>query len=452
MRVSLPIQFLLLSLLLTTVAVSQSPTGTISGLVLDPSNRVIVGADVVVVNDATGVQYPTKTNDEGIYVLPNLPPGAYRLQVSKTGFKTLIKPDIVLNVQDALSINFTLPIGAVFETMTVEAGAPPVNTESAAVSTVIDSNFVESLPLNGRSFNTLLQLTPGVVIAPSTSVSQGQFSIAGQRTSSNNFLVDGASANFGIAPTAGLGTSGTGSAQAFSVLGGTSSLVSVEAVQEFRVETSSFAPEFGRSPGGQVSLTTRSGTNHFHGGAYDYFRNDVLDANNWFANNAGKPRAAERHNDFGFSFGGPIQTDKTFFFVSYEGARLRQPSTGILQVPSEYARSITPSPLAPFLAAYPKPDNPAVTPGIYTGQFTGNDSNPSTINASSIRVDHTFGRLSVFGRYNVAPSKAAVRGGSEVDTVDVGTKTLTLGGTMLLTPQLSTTVLSKLAEAPAQLR
>ena len=137
--------------------VAQSPNGTINGLVLDPSNRVIAGADVLVINDVTGVRYPSKTNNEGIYVVPNLPPGPYRLQVSKVGFKTLIKPDIVLNVQDALSINFTLPVGAVFETVTIEGGAPLVKTESSSVGTVIDKQFVENLPLNGRSFNTLLQ-------------------------------------------------------------------------------------------------------------------------------------------------------------------------------------------------------------------------------------------------------------------------------------------------------
>jgi len=116
---------------------AQSPNGVINGLVNDPSNRIIVGADVVVANDVTGVHYATKTNGEGIYVVPNLPPGPYRLQVSKVGFKTLIKPDIVLNVQEALSINFTLPVGALYETVTVEGGAPLVNTESAAVSTVV---------------------------------------------------------------------------------------------------------------------------------------------------------------------------------------------------------------------------------------------------------------------------------------------------------------------------
>jgi hypothetical protein len=296
---------------------AQSPNGTISGLVIDPTGAVIVGAEVIIKNDATGLVYTTKTNNEGIYVLPNLPPGQYRLQVSRIGFKTLIKPDINLSVQDALAINFTLPVGAMSETVTVPGGASLVNTQSGSVSTVVDRNFVESLPLNGRSFNTLLQLTPGVVIAPEPVSGTGQFSVAGQRASSNNFLVDGVSANFGVAPTQGQGTSGTGSAQAFSVLGGTSSLVSVEALQEFRVETSSFAPEFGRAPGGQVILNTRSGTNEFHGALYEYFRNDVLDANDWFANEAGKPRAAERHNDFGGYLGGPIQKDHTFFFVSY---------------------------------------------------------------------------------------------------------------------------------------
>jgi hypothetical protein len=229
-------------------APAQSPNGTVSGIVLDPSGGVIVGADVLVINDGTGVQYAGKANNEGFYVVPNIPAGTYRIQVSNSGFKTIIKPDIVIHVLDAVAINFTLPIGASSEIVTVEGGAPLINTQDAAVSTVIDRDFVESLPLNGRSFNTLLQLTPGVVIAPTSTYSPGQFSIAGQRTSANSFLVDGVSANFGVPPQTSVGISG-GAAQAFSALGGTSSLVSVEALQEFRVETSSFAPEFGRSPG-----------------------------------------------------------------------------------------------------------------------------------------------------------------------------------------------------------
>ena len=426
---------------------AQSANGTISGLVLDPSGSVIVGADVTAVNDATRVEYSTKTNNEGIYVIPNLPAGSYRLQVSNVGFKTLIKPDIVLNVQDALAINFTLPIGAASETVTVTGGAPLVNTQSGSVSTVIDRNFVESLPLNGRSFNTLLQLTPGAVIAPSTFDSPGQFSIAGQRTDANNFLVDGVSANFGVASGISTGGgSGLGQSQAFSALGGSSTLVSVDALQEFRIETSSFAPEFGRSPGGQVILTTRSGTDNFHGGLFDYFRNTVMDANDWFANEVGEPRAPEQHNDFGGFFGGPIWKDKTFFFISYEGARLVLPETTAATVPSDYARTYATAnapALAPYLNAYPLP-NPGepVTPGAYTAQFTANYSTRATLNATSVRLDHTFDKnLSIFGRYNYAPSQIAMFvNPSLVEPTTANTQTLTVGANMLLTDSLSNAV------------
>ena len=438
-RITLPLACFVMFVL---PAVGQSPNGNINGLVLDPSNRVIVGAEIIAVNDVTGVQYTTKTNNEGIYVLPNLPPGPYRIQVSKVGFKAIIKPDIVLNVQDALSINFTLPIGAFHETMTVEGGAPLVNAESAAVSTVIDRNFVESLPLNGRSFNTLLQLTPGVVIAPANAFNApGQFSIAGQRADSNNFTVDGVSANFGATASYSPGQSGTGTAQAFSALGGTSSLVSVEALQEFRVETSSFAPEFGHSSGGQVILTTRSGTNQFHGGLYEYFRNDVMDAKDWFENVSGAPRAPERHNDFGAYLGGPIWKNQTFFFVSYEGARLRLPQSQLVQVPSLYARSTLASgPLAPFLDAYPKPNLAPTSPTAFTAPFSGSFSNAATLDAGSIRIDHTLGeKFSIFGRYSDAPSQISRRleSLSSVETTDVNTRTLTVGVNMLFSSKAS---------------
>jgi Carboxypeptidase regulatory-like domain len=436
----------LVCLLSNVTVLAQSPNGAINGLVLDPSGKVIVGADITIVNDATGVQYAGKTNAEGIYVVTNLPPGPYRLQVSMIGFKTLIKPDIVLNVQDALAINFTLPVGAVSETVTVQGGAPLVNTESASVSTVIDRNLIENLPLNGRSFNTLLQLTPGVVIAQIPVGSQsplGQFSIAGQRTDANNFTVDGVSANFGVGSGGYLGNTGSGSTQAFSALGGTSSLVSVDALQEFRVETSSFAPEFGRAPGGQVILTTQPGTNEFHGALFDYFRNTVMDANDWFANQAGDPRAPEHHNDFGGVLGGPIWRDKTFFFFSYEGARLDLPQTGVIEVPSEYARSSAPTSLAPFLDAYPQPNDRTVVPGIYDVSFTGTYPDHATLNATSIRIDHTINsRFAVFGRFNDAPSQVVNRLNSlsDVNTQAVNTQTLTLGLNMLLSTHLSNAV------------
>ncbi|HWR17710.1 MAG TPA: TonB-dependent receptor [Terriglobales bacterium] len=417
---------------------AQSPNGTISGLVVDPTNRAIVAAEIVIVNDATGVKYLSQTNAEGIYVVPNLSPGPYRVQVSKSGFKTLIKPDVVVQVQDALAINFTLPVGAAIESVTVEGGAPLMNTESAAVSTVIDKKFVESLPLNGRSFNTLLQLTPGVVIAPSVPGSPGQFSISGQRTTANNFLVDGVSANFGVSPTLALGQSGSGAGQAFSVLGGTSSLVSVEALQEFRVETSSFAPEFGKTPGGQVLLTTRSGTNDPHGGVYEYFRNDALDANDWFANALpGRPHAPERYNNFGGYFGGPLWKNHTFFFLSYEGARLRLPQTKIIKVPSLQARSDASPEVAPFLKAYPLPNGPS---SGATGVFTGVFSNSAALNAGSIRLDHRWGsKWALFSRYSDAPSVGIQRQNSlsNLYTSEVNTRTLTVGVDVLLSPRMA---------------
>jgi len=177
--------FVCIVLLADSTLFAQSPNGSITGLVLDPSNRVISGAEILVINDVTGIKYASKTNDGGIYVVPNLPPGPYRLQVSKSGFKTLIKPDIVLNLQDNLSINFTLQIGAVIEAMTVQGGAPLVNTEDGAVSTVVDRQFAENLPMNGRSFQSLIELSPGVVVTTSNGADAGQFSGNGQRTSSN---------------------------------------------------------------------------------------------------------------------------------------------------------------------------------------------------------------------------------------------------------------------------
>lgn len=422
------------AIVIGTSIFAQSPTGTISGIVFDADAKTIRGAEIIVVNDLTRVQYETKTNDIGLYVVPNLPPGPYRVQASKAGFKTLIKPDIIVNVQDAVTINFILPVGATSIAITVEGGAPLVNTESASVSTVIGREFVENLPLNGRSFNTLLQLTPGVIIAPSSYNSPGQFSVAGQRTDANNFTVDGISANFGITAGQGASASGTGGIQAFSALGGTSSLVSVEALQEFRIETSSFAPEFGKTPGGQISLTTRSGTAEFHGGVYDYFRNSVMDANDWFANQAGNPRAREEHNDFGGYLGGPIWKRKTFFFFSYEGARLRLPQTSVIQVPSDAVRASASSTLAPFLNAYPQPRGPVSSAGD-TAQFTGTYSNTGILDATSIRIDHKFNdKFSLFGRYNYAPSQTTDRvfSLSNVETAEANTQTLTVGLNVLL--------------------
>jgi len=429
---------LILSLLFIAPTIAQSPTATINGIVLDPSGAAIAGAQVVVVNDATEVQYATKTNGEGIYVVPNLPPGPYRIQVSNSGFKTIIKPDIVIHVQDALAINFTLPIGAASEIVTVKGGTPLINTEDAAVSTVVDRTFVENLPLNGRSFNTLLQLTPGIVIVPSNAdVSPGQFSVNGQRTNANSFQVDGVSANFGSGKQSQEQLAG--GAQAFNAYGGTSSLVSVDAMQEFRIVTSTFAPEYGRTPGGQVNIVTRSGTNDFHGDAFDYFRNDVLDANDWFINRAGKPRPPERQNDFGGVLGGPILRDKTFFFFSYEGLRLRQPQGAVNEVPTVALRNSAVPAAQPILISFPLPDDKNATGSL--APFTAGFSNKAVMDAYSIRVDQRIGgRVNVFGRYNWSPSQTNGPVPSSVNILDglnMDTTTVTLGATAQISSTLT---------------
>ena len=248
--------------------------------------------------------------------------------------------------------------------VTVEGGAPLIDTQDATVSTVVDRQFAENLPLNGRSFQSLIQLTPGVVLTPSNSYDDGQFSVNGQRGTSNYWTVDGVSANFGVGVSS-VGTAGNslgGSIGSFSVQGGTNSLVSVDAMQEFRIQTSTYAPEFGRTPGAQISIVTRSGTNQFHGTAFDYFRNTVLDANDWFADKAGLAKAQEQQNDFGGTFSGPIVNGKTFFFFSYEGLRLKLPQTALTTVPDLAARQAAIPALQPYLNAFPLPngtDNPA---------------------------------------------------------------------------------------------
>jgi hypothetical protein len=435
---------------------AQSPNGTINGRVLDPSNKVIGAADILLINDATGVQYSGKTNDDGIYVVPNLPPGAYRLQVSKRGFKTLIKPDIVLNIQDALSINFTLPIGAAFEIVTVEGGASMINTTDASVSTVVDRTFVENMPLNGRSFQNLLLLTPGVVTqSPQGNGEGGEFSVNGQRTQENSYTVDGVSANVGITATAGgverLGGI-SGSVSVATALGTTQALLSVDALQEFRVQSSSYSAEYGRSPGGQFVFETKSGTNQWHGTAYDYLRNGALDAQDWFTNYFGEKSAGVRQNDFGGTLGGPVSVpeiyrgrDRTFFFISYEGLRLTAPQAAAAYfVPDEALRASAPAPLQEALNAFPAPSANGIDDSANgIAQFIGSWSNPSSINSVSLRLDHVVGaNLRLFFRFGDTTSGSTMRGvpfnAPSVQTISAYTaRTYTAGAIAAFSNRLS---------------
>jgi hypothetical protein len=454
--VSFAVLFLLVVCLCGTSVVAQSPNGSITGIVLDPDGKTIPGAEIIIVNDLTRVQYVSSTNGDGIYTVANLPPGPYRIQVSKVGFKGIIKPDIVLNVQDALSLNFTLPIGAASVTVTVEGGAPLINTQSAAVSTVVDQNFVENIPLNGRSFQDLILLTPGVVtttpqMANSSSIGQrGEFSVDGQRGEENYYTVDGVSATAGA--MAGTGQpSAAGALPVSSALGSTQGLVSVDALQEFRVQTSSYSAEYGRFPGGQFEFVTRGGTNQWHATLFDYIRNDVLDANNWFNDFFGIAEPPLRQNDFGGTLGGRVSiprlyngTNRTFFFFSYEGLRLLQPQAATVSyVPDAGLRQSVPAALQPIVNAFALPSKGAPELGNGVSEFIGSASNPASLDAYSIRLDHAVGNdWKLFFRFGETPSSASVRqagGGpnpAAVTSVTFEPRTWTAGATTAVASRL----------------
>jgi hypothetical protein len=441
---------LLLVLLAAHSTFAQLETATVSGQVVDPSGLSITRAQVKLVDIDRDTTTITATNPSGLYTFPSVRPGRYRMEVTAAGFKVVNVTGLTVNVQDHLDQNFKLAVGSVSESVTVEGGAPLVDTESAAVSTVVDRHFAENLPMNGRSFQTLIQLTPGVVLTASNSEDTGQFSVNGQRAVSNYWTVDGVSANVGVGiPTGGAPGNGLGGALgSFSVLGGTNSLVSVDALQEFRIQTSTYAPEFGRTPGGQISIVTRSGTNQFHGTAFDYLRNDIFDANNWFNTfvTPALPRAKERQNDFGGTLGGPILKNRIFFFFSYEGLRLRLPQTTLTTVPDLNARQTAVATMQPFLNAYPIPNGPEVLDGTgnATGaaQFNASYSNPATLDAYSIRIDHKpTEKLALFGRYDYSPSEIVQRGnGNSLSTVSptrITTQTATVGLTWFASPALA---------------
>jgi hypothetical protein len=427
---------LVVILLFPSVALAQTEGARISGRVTDPTDAVIVGAECKITNLETNVSTITFTNEDGIYVIPDLHPATYRLTIQKEGFRTVVQPSLQLYVQDAVNENFKLALGSVSETSSVIGTEPVLQTVSAAVSTVVNDQFVQNMPLNGRSFQSLIALVPGITFTPDP----GQISVNGQRSDANYFMVDGVSANTGVLTGAFLGSTSAGSTPGWTIQGGTNGLVSVDAMQEFRIQTSSYAPEFGRSPGGQISIVTKSGTNQWHGNVFDYLRNDVFDARDWF-NQVPTPKPPLRQNDFGGTLGGPIWKNKTFFFFSYEGLRLLLPqtTTGHFLIPA--ARVLCPSsgPVPalcvstvwqPIVNADPIPNGP-VDPNGITALLTAAYSLPTTLNATGLRIDHKLTKnINLFLRYNHAPSNGVIRSFAQAITYRANTDTATAGATI----------------------
>ena len=430
----------LLLLALSSFAMAQTETATISGRITDPQGAVIVNATVIATNVDTNVATERHTNSSGVYVMSNLLPGTYRLLVRFSGFKEIVRNQLILHVQDNIAQNFAMEVGSEEQRVMVSGEQPLIETESAAVGTVIDRNFVDHMPLNGRSFQTLIQLTPGVVTTQTQFAAPGQFSVNGQRGESNYFTVDGVSGNIGTSGGAASLEYGAGAFPGLSASGGTNSLVSVDALQEFRIQTSTFAPEFGRTPGAQVSILTRSGGNQFHGSLYEYFRNDALDATDWFTNHLKQRKPALRQNDFGGTLSGPIKRDKLFFFVSYEGLRLRLPRTLSRTVPGAATRANAVAAMQPFLNSFSVPTGPDTPDGL--APFTATYSDPSELNATSFRLDYNLNaKWRLFGRYNYAPSSADTRGIENSALNDVWafttkTQTATFGATTMITPHI----------------
>jgi hypothetical protein len=452
----LPVCLLLLSTLhgpLLTNAGAQSATATLSGIVIDQTGAVIPGVKIAVISIAQGFQRNATTSEEGIFIVPQLPPGSYTVKAEHDGFTPAEVRDVVLNVNDQKTIKVYLKVGNISQTVEIVDGSSLID-DSAAVGTVVDRRFVSNLPLNGRSFQSLIALTPGVVMTKASPDTPGQFSINGQRGNANYFMVDGVGANISVTRNINVSQTLGGSLPGLTAQGGTNSLVSVDALQEFKVLTSTYAPEFGRSPGGQISIITRSGSNDFHGTLFDYFRNDVFDANDWFGNATRQPKPKERQNDFGGVLGGPVLLprfgeggrqpwydghNRTFFFFSYEGLRLRQPQVvANAEVPSLSLRQTAVARMQPFLNAFPIPNGADLGNGL--AHFSASFSNPSSLDATSIRIDHTVNnRLSFFARYNDSPSEVITRGTggglSSPTAGTVNTRTLTGSVTFALTAQ-----------------
>ncbi len=308
--------------------------GSISGTIRDPSGAVVPSAKLTVVNDALKSRYSAVSNGQGFYSFPDLPVGRYDLEITAPGFKTQKKTNLLINADAALNVDVKLQLGAQSETVTVSATAAAseaqVDTVATHMGEIVTGAQARSLPLNGRSYTDLLAIQPGIIpvttilpnsvimagvtgtLAPSGDLNPGNLSIDGQRESSNGFMVNGIDVREPMN-------------------GGTSIIPNLDSIEEFRVLTNNFAPEYGNYNGGMVTVISKSGSDTFHGDAFEFLRNTALDARGYFD----PTRAAFRQNQFGGTLGGPIKRQKAYFFADYQGTRTTQGiGTGLITVPS----------------------------------------------------------------------------------------------------------------------
>ncbi len=380
-------------------AVAQE--ASLSGTVHDSTGANVPAATVKITGSNTGISRTVQTNDAGVYDLQFLQPGRYNLVITASGFKSLTRTDLELEVAQKARLDFTLEIGSLQENIVVTAGTEAIQTESATLGAVIDNKKVVEMPLNGRQFYSLALLTPGVL--PPTQGSslsfRGGLNIAGSSETSNNFTLNGIANNDPavFAPNF---------------------RPSIDAIAEFNVLTGVYPAEYGYGSGGQVIVTTKSGTNQVHGTVYDFLRNQVMDARNYFS--PAGPLPSFKRNQFGATAGGPIIRNKTFFFFSYEGLRLGQQVSAVTTVPTVAMKAgdfssilavkritdpttgaafpgniIPPSRISPvaqaLLAYYPNPTYPTAFGVLPSNNYIFNEKRTENMNEYSLRVDHTFG-------------------------------------------------------------
>ncbi len=358
------------SLIAWTSARCQIVGGSVSGTVKDATGAAIAEASVVVKNVETGAERALVTDPNGRYFAPSLAVGAYQVEGGKTGFESQIRRNITLAVGQSLTVDLTLPVGEIRETVTVEEAPPVVNLSTQQSSGLVNERQVKELPLNGRSYDELMTLNPGIVnytnersggVGTSSSSVGNMFAISGRRPQENLFLLNGIEF--------------TGASLINNTPGGASGqLLGVDAVREFNVVSDTYGAEYGKRPGGQVSIITASGTNQLHGTAYEFLRNSALDARNFFDQG---PIPPFRRNDFGAALGGPIKKDKLFLFGNYEGFRQHLAFSDVTLVPDNNARNgllpnasgkltkvaIAPS-AVPLLSLWPVQNGPELGGGI----------------------------------------------------------------------------------------
>jgi hypothetical protein len=313
---------------------AQSTNASLTGRITDSSKGVVPNALVAAINTGTRLHYETITNATGSYYVSDLPPGTYRIEVEKVGFKAVIKSDLVLHVQDALEINFEMVLGSASESVTVRGGVPPLDTESSTIGTVVEQRKVNELPLNGRNVFNLIELAASVVPQGSSTGTPvgvnpfgwGNYQVNGSFGNESAEFLDGQPLNIGYINLPIL-------------------IPTQDSIQEFRVQTSNLGPEWGKFSGGVTNLSTKAGASSIHGEAYEYLRNKIFNANDFFLNAVDRPRPPWVQNQFGANAGGPLNIphlggrNKTFWFASGEGFRLRtsQPFTATVPDSQEKA-------------------------------------------------------------------------------------------------------------------